>query len=142
MAYISIALLLVLGFLGAIQLIAAKKPEAKGLADKLAPYQGWIGAAGLLFGAAYLLRMLFGGWFTALSYFPVLALTSLAASLLLIALGALFGVALLKQFGGEEKAKKVEPLLMKLRPMQGTLGLAAMGVGAWFLVQNLFHIAL
>lgn len=140
MPYVSIALLLVLGFLGAIQLIAARKPAAKGLADKLAPYQGWIGAAGFAWGAFFLVRMLMAGALSALSVVPIMILTGIAASALLMVLGAMFGVALLKQYGGEAKAEKVEGLLTKLRPLQGTLGLAAMGVGAWFLIQNMFAL--
>lgn len=133
MAYLSIALLLVLGFLGAIQLIAAKKPEAKGLADKLAPYQGWIGVAGFAVGVFGLIRTLphIG---TLLEFAPIQGIVSLAACALLIVLGAMFGVSILRQFAGASSADKVEAKLAKLRPMQGMLGLASMGVGAWFLV--------
>ncbi|MDJ0976126.1 MAG: hypothetical protein QNJ98_16825 [Planctomycetota bacterium] len=143
MAYITIALLLVLGFLGAVNLIAAKKPEAKALADKLAPYQGWIGAAGAAWGVFFLLRMLLsGGLGFALEFVPILTLTSLASAVLLILLGSLFGVALLRKLGGDAKADQVEARLTKLRPLQAKLGLASMGLGAWFLVQHVFRIAI
>ena len=143
MAYITIALLLVLGFLGAVNLIAAKKPEAKALADKLAPYQGWIGAAGAVWGVIFLLRMLLSGGFGfLLEYAPISTLTALAGGVLLILLGALFGVALLRKLGGDDKADQVEARLTKLRPIQAKLGLASMGLGAWFLVQSVFNIAI
>lgn len=143
MAYITIALLLVLGFLGAVNLIAAKKPEAKALAAKLAPFQGWIGAGGLVWGVIFLLRLLTtGGFGIMLEIVPVLTLTSLASAVLLILLGALFGVQLLRKLGGEAKAAQVEAKLSKLRPFQAKLGLASMGLGAWFLVQVLFKIAI
>ena len=43
--------LAVLGILGASNLIIARKPDAKELIAKLAPYQGWIGAVSALWGA-------------------------------------------------------------------------------------------
>lgn len=134
MMYVSIALLLVLGFLGAIQLIAAREPRAQKFADKLAPYQGWIGVAGFAFGAFYFIRMLTSGWFTMLEFAPFAAIVALSATVLLIVLGAMFGVAILRQFAGEEKAQKVEGLLTKLRPMQGAIGLASIACAVLILI--------
>lgn len=140
MFYVTIAVLLVLGFLGAINLIAARKPEAKKLAAKLAPYQGWIGAGAAIWGVYFLIRW-FGYGIEGLSVVPVLSLTSLAAALLLIGLGTIFGLGIFKQFvKAEAPREKLDTLVGKLLPMQSTLGLAAIAVGAWFLVANLFNI--
>ena len=43
--------LIVLGMLGASSLVIAKRPDAKHVIAKLAPYQGWIGAVSALWGA-------------------------------------------------------------------------------------------
>ena len=47
--------LAVLGILGASNLIIARKPDAKELIAKLAPYQGWIGAGAAISGLYYLI---------------------------------------------------------------------------------------
>ena len=140
MTYLAVALLLTLGFLGAIQWIAAHKPAAKDLAAKLAPYQGWIGVVGVVLGAVYLIRMLMHGWLDALTIVPVSSLTAMAGAVLLIGLGAIFGLALLKQVGGV--GEKFDALVTRIRPLQSTLGLCALGVGAWILVQDILGLAI
>ncbi len=138
MTYVAVALLLVLGFLAAIQLIAARKPAAKGLADKLAPHQGWIGVVAFVLGVVYLVRMVLHGWLDALTVVPVSALSAMAGALLLIGLGALFGLDIMKKLGGE----KLSALVARIRPVQSTLGVAALGVGAWMLVQRVLGLAI
>jgi hypothetical protein len=140
MNYVAVSLLLVLGFLGAIQLIAARKPSATALAKSLAPHQGWIGVVGFVLGVVYLVRMLLHGWFDALGIVPVSALTSLAGALLLIGLGAIFGLALMKKFS--KAGEKLDALVARIRPIQSTLGVAALGVGAWMLVQSVLGLAI
>ena len=140
MTYVAVALLLVLGFLGAIQLIAARKPSAKDFAEKLAPYQGWIGVVGMVLGVIYLVRMLLNNWFDVLGVAPIAALTALAGALLLVGLGALFGLSVLKQFG--TASAKLDGLVARMRPFQATLGVAALAVGAWMLVQDVLGLAI
>lgn len=140
MNYLAVALLLTLGFLGAIQLIAARKPAAQRLADRIAPFQGWIGLTGVVLGTVYLLRLLLGGWFDLLGVAPIAAVTSLAAALLLIGLGGIFGLALAKQLG--DAGTRLDTLVARVRPFQNTLGLAALGIGTWMLLQNVLGIAI
>ncbi len=140
MTYVAVALLLTLGFLGAIQIIAARKPSATELANKLAPHQGWIGVVGLVLGAIYLVRMLLHGWIDLLGFAPVMALTAMAGALLLIGLGAIFGLGLMKQLGAA--GSKLDALVARIRPFQATLGLAAVGIGLWMLLQNVLGFAI
>ena len=51
MGLITAIILVICGALAAASFIVAKKPNAKELLDKLAPYQGWIGLVVCLWGA-------------------------------------------------------------------------------------------
>jgi len=125
--------LVVLGILGAASLIVAKKPNAKELIDKLAPYQGWIGAVSALWGvwgiiSAVLNLRLLGIW-------PILWVTMLADPVLSVALGLLLGVGVLKGFIKDPTAQaKMDETIVKLAPKQGMLGLVAIGVGIWMIL--------
>ena len=88
--------LAVLGILAVPSLIIAKKPNAKELIDKLAPYQGWIGAVSALWGvwgiiSAVLNLGMLGTW-------PILWATLLAVAVVQASLGLLLGVGVLKSF--------------------------------------------
>src|SRR5580658_10820481 len=77
--------LVVLGILGASSLIIAKKPNAKELIAKLAPYQGWIGAVSALWGAWGIISSILSiGW---LAHWPIYWITFLADSVLQFSLG-------------------------------------------------------
>jgi len=125
--------LVVLGVLGAASLIIAKKPDAKELIDKLAPYQGWIGAISAIWGAwGIISAVLTIGW---LSTVPILWVTYLANAVLLLCLGLLLGVGVMKTFVKDEAAvAKLDTTIAKLAPKQGMLGLVAIGVGLWMIV--------
>ena len=56
MGIVTFAALLVLGVVCASNLIIARKPDAKELIGKIAPYQGWIGAISALWGAWWLIN--------------------------------------------------------------------------------------
>ncbi len=57
--------LALLGVLGASNLIIAKKPDAKELIAKMAPYQGWIGAVSALWGVWGIISAVLNlGWMT------------------------------------------------------------------------------
>ena len=133
--------LVVLGVLGAASLIIAKKPDAKELIDKLAPYQGWIGAISAFWGAwGIISAVLTISW---LSSVPILWVTYLANAVLLLGLGLLLGVGVLKTFVKDEAGvAKLDQTIAKLAPKQGMLGLVAIGVGLWMIVAGfLFTVA-
>lgn len=117
--------LAVLGILGASNLIIARKPDAKELIAKLAPYQGWIGAVSALWGVWGVISSVLSIGSIGLVWAMVLA-----TSVLLAALGLLLGVGVLKTFIKDPTAQaKMDETITKLAPYQGTLGLASIGLG-------------
>jgi len=125
--------LAILGILGASNLIISKRPDAKEAIAKLAPYQGWIGAVSALWGAWGLVgAVLHLGW---LGLWPIYWATWTADSALQLGLGLLLGVGTLKTFIKDPTANaKMDQTITKLAPYQGTLGLAAIGLGVWMVV--------
>lgn len=140
MGLISGLWLAVLGILGASGLIIARKPDAKQLIAKLAPYQGWIGAVSALWGAWGIISAVLSlGW---LAVAPIYWITFLADAVIQLALGLLLGVGVLKSFIKNQQAQdKMDQTITKLAPYQGTLGLIAIGLGVWMVVAGfLFHV--
>ena len=132
--------LAVLGILAAPNIIIAKKPEAKQWIDKIVPVQGWMGVVSAIWGIIGLIRFLTNlKW---IKHWPILALiTTIAYILLFIALGVLLGINVMKSFVKDESAKaKMDELVGKLAPKQGTLGLIAIIVGLWIIVDRLLGI--
>ncbi len=122
--------LAILGVLGASNLIIARKPDAKELIGKLAPYQGWIGALSALGGAWIIISSVIG--IGLLTKAPILWFTMLANGVLQASLGLLLGVGVLKTFIKNAEANaRMDQTIAKLAPYQGTLGLIAIGVGVW-----------
>ena len=136
MGLISGIWLVVLGVLGAASLIIAKKPDARELIGKIAPYQGWIGAVSTLWGLWGILRAVLNiGW---LARQPIYWVTFLGSGALQAALGLLLGVGILKSFiKSPEANEKMDITITKLTPYQGTLGLVAVGLGLWSIVASL-----
>lgn len=133
--------LVVLGVLGAASLIVARRPDAKDVIAKLAPYQGWIGAVSAVWGVWGVISMVLNiTWMTS---FPIYWFTYLADSVLSVCLGLLLGVGVLKTFIKDATAQgKMDETITKLAPYQGTLGLAAIGVGVWMAIASvLFGVA-
>jgi hypothetical protein len=125
--------LALLGVLGASNLIIAKKPDAKELIAKMAPYQGWIGAVSALGGAWIIISSVLNiGWLTT---WPIYWVTYLVTGVLEFCLGLLLGVGVLKTFIKNPQAQaKMDQTIVKISPYQGKLGLAAIGVGVWLVV--------
>jgi hypothetical protein len=137
MFWVTIALMLVGGVLGASSLIIAKKPDAKELIDKIRPYQGWIGATLVIWGIWDLI-----GWLRILDLFkfaPIAAILILAAALIELGLGFLLGYGLIVQYvlsKNEAAKKKGEEVYQKLSGYQGILGLAAIAMVVVLLLIN------
>ena len=130
MGIVTFAALLVLGAVCASNLIIARKPDAKELIAKIAPYQGWIGAISALWGAWWLINWILhvGVMMT----WPILGITWLANSILLLGLGLLCGIGVLKTFiKAPAAAEKLDLTVAKLAPYQGVLGLVGIGVAIW-----------
>lgn len=132
--------LLVLGVLGAASLIVARRPDAAEMIGKLAPYQGWIGAVSAVWGIWGIISSVLNiGWMTT---YPIYWFTFLADSVLSVGLGLLLGVGVMKTFIKDETARaKMDQTITKLSPYQGTLGLAAIGVGIWMILASILFPA-
>jgi hypothetical protein len=132
--------LILLGALAVPSLILARRPDAKVVLGKLAPYQGWLGAVSALWGVWGIITSVMNlGWLT---HAPVYWATYLADSVLLAGLGLILGVGVIKTFVKSAPAQaKLDQTLAKVAPHQGRLGLAGIGVGVWMIVAGLlFHV--
>ena len=130
MGIVTFAALLVLGVVCASNLIIARKPDAKELIAKVAPYQGWIGAISALWGAWWLINWILN--MRVMMTWPILGITWLANSILLLALGLLCGIGVLKTFVKAPAAtEKLDLTVAKLAPYQAILGLVGIGVAVW-----------
>jgi hypothetical protein len=130
--------LAVLGVLGASNLIIARKPDAKEMIAKLAPYQGWIGAISALWGAWWVINAVLN--IGLLSVAPIAWMIWLATGAVMLLLGFLLGIGILKSFVKDEKANaKADQMMAKLTPYQGTLGLVAIGLGLWGVLRSIIH---
>ncbi len=133
MGWLTAVWMIILGILGAANLIIASKPEAKEFIAKLVPYQGWIGAISALWGLWIIIWSILH--VSLMQYSVLLWLTFLVEGLVLLSLGLLLGIGLLKTFIKQPQAvEKMDMAVAKLTPYQGTLGIVAIGLGAWFIV--------
>lgn len=125
--------LMLLGVLGASNLIIARKPDAKELIAKLSPYQGWIGAVSAIWGVWGIISAVLSlGW---LAHFPIYWATWLLYAVLQAGLGLLLGVGVLKSFIKNAQAnEKMDQTIQKLAPYQGRMGIVAIGAGVWMVV--------
>lgn len=136
MGYLNGVWLAVLGILAAPNLIIAKKPEAKEIIAKIAPYQGWIGVASAIYGLTQVIKFLGNTWLFDIA--PIGALTWIVAAVIQLVLGLLLGIGVIKSFVSSEDAKaKMDDMISKLATKQGTLGLLGIILGLWIIVFRL-----
>lgn len=118
--------LLAAGCLGASSFIIAKKPDARKLIDKIAPYQAFMGIA-LMFFAVYNMFVWIGvGDMLKAFKWPIYGVTLwgvIGSSLLL---GFLFGLPQVAKWSAAGAAKG-EIVAKKLAPLQTILGFIAIG---------------
>jgi hypothetical protein len=132
--------LALLGALAVPSLILARRPDAKQLLGKLAPYQGWMGAISAIWGVWGIISSVLNiGWLTS---YPIYWVTFLADSVLLTGLGLILGIGVLKTFIKNPGAQqKLDQTLAKVAPHQGRLGIAGIAVGVWMVVAGfLFNV--
>ncbi len=123
------------GILAASSLIIARKPNAKDLIDKLTPYQGWIGVAMFFWGIWGIFDCLRN--LAMLSGQPILWVFWMASSAVDLVVGFLLGFGLITKYAlGSSVAARARGQLIreKLAGYQGMLGLAAIALGALYLV--------
>jgi hypothetical protein len=131
--------LALLGVLGASNLIVARRPDAKELIDKMAPYQGWFGAVSAFWGVWMVISSLLNlSW---LGVYPIYWVTFLGDGVLQALLGFILGIGVLKQFIKDPAAQeKMNQTLTKLAPYSGTLGVIAIGWGVWLVIAGLIFL--
>jgi hypothetical protein len=135
MAWVTIAVLLVLGVLGASSIILAKKPDAKEAIEKLSKYGGWVGVVAAIWGVWIVLQSLLNlGWLGAGMYFLVMWASSLATGLVLAGLGFIFGYGMVTTYLSAEARAKGEKMRMKLAGYQAKLGLLSIALAIWWVV--------
>ena len=118
------------GLIAASTLLIAKKPDAKQLFDKVAPYQGGLGIALLAFGVYHLVINVLpniGG----LIQMPLTAAIVFTGLALDIFIGFLLGYGLISSWTSknEAAAEKSKATFAKLVRVQVPMGLAAIAVG-------------
>ena len=129
--------LIFLGILAVPSVLLSRQPNARPMLDKVAPYQGWIGLVFCVWGIWAVISAILN--LPLLSVLPIWWLTWLATGVVTAALGFILGYPVITSLmGSNVQAKaKANQLLIKLTPLQGRLGLVAIGLGIWGLVASL-----
>lgn len=130
--------LILLGLLAVPSLLLSKKPNAKELFDKIAPYQGWIGVLFAFGGVWGIISSILG--IGLLATIPIYWVTWLVVSVVETALGFILGYGLITQYALSKKpqaAAKAEELLLRLTPLQGKLGIVAIVLGIWMVISSI-----
>ena len=123
------------GILAASALIIARKPNAKDLIDKLAPYQGWIGAVLFCWGVwdtLFIVRNL-----GALTHFPLLMLFGIGITVTDLVVGFLLGFGLITKYALDKSPAALargQRIRARLATYQGAFGLGAIALGAVYIV--------
>ncbi len=135
--YPRIILILLGGILAASGLIIAKKPDAKELINKIAPYQGLIGVALLAYGVFDLVTNLDLLKF-ALHFKPLLPMVALIGWFFgSIVLGIILGTPVIGKYAGGGNEEKVMNVQKKLLPFQTLFGLIGLADGVLLLLYQL-----
>ena len=128
--------LVLLSIIAVPSLILSKKPNAKELLEKIAPYQGWIGVVFCLWGVWGIISALLNmGW---LSSIPIWWVSLLAGSIVQATLGFMLGYGLITKYlaKNEEAKQKAELIRAKIAPKQGKLGILGLIIGGWMIIAS------
>jgi hypothetical protein len=138
--WITIIFMILTGLLACAGMIAARKPNAGAALSKLVPFQGIIGILALIWGVWTLIEAITGGVLELFSLIPVTVLLLLAASVLMILLGFLFGWTLIARVtGGGGQATAVQ---QKIAGIQGPLGVLTIIVAVLLVIFTLFKLGI
>jgi len=133
--------LILLSIIAVPSLILSKKPNAKELLEKVAPYQGWIGVIFCFWGVWGIISAILNmGWLTTA---PIWWITLLAGSIVEAGLGFMLGYGLISKMflsKNEEAKEKAEKIREKIAPKQGKLGVLGLIVGAWMIVASFMFV--
>lgn len=130
--------LILLSILAVPSLILSRKPNAKELLDKIAPYQGWIGVVFCIWGLWGIISAILN--IGLLGSHLIWWVTWMAGSVVEATLGFLLGYGLIQKYvlsKNESAAEKGEQIRKKLAAIQGRLGMLGIIVGIWVIVASL-----
>lgn len=137
--WVTIIFLILTGILATASMIVAKRPDAATAINKLVPFQGIIGVLALIWGIWSLIQLLSSGMLNFFGVIPVTILLSLAACVLMILLGFLFGWGLISKLTGGSQGGAAAA---KLGGIQGPLGIATIIVALLLLIIAVFRLAI
>ncbi|MDR1009770.1 MAG: hypothetical protein LBM04_01320 [Opitutaceae bacterium] len=130
--------LIIFGLLAVPSLVLAKKPNAKELFDKVAPYMGTIGIVALLWGVWTLIRVILSlSMLNSGIWGVIIWVLFLGIAIIEICLGFIMGYGLIAKYAlgsKPESQAKGQEILAKIVPYQGKLGLGAIIVGIVYTV--------
>lgn len=145
--WVSSLMLIVGGALASSSLIVAKKPNARDLLMKLAPYQGTIGVVMFLWGiydiiVNFLLHLgAFGAIFSMPIFWKLFGIFAIVGFLCELLVGFLLGFGMINAFAAKKSpaaGQKAEAVMKKLAPWQSILGIIAIITGIYWLLFSLF----
>jgi len=137
MLWIEPLLLIAAGILAASSLIIAKKPDAKQLIEKIAPFQATLGIILLGWGLYNFFIVVGPGLMIKfLSAFPLLGITLWGMLVSSILLGIMFGMPMVAKMSAGGAAKG-EQMAKKMAPFQVIIGLVAIGSAILAILYNL-----
>ena len=123
------------GILAASALIIGRKPNAKAIIDKIAPYQGWIGIVMSFWGVWAVLDCV--RHLSVLSTSPLFWTFWLTQGIADLLVGFLLGFGLITKYTLSKNAAaeaRGQALRLKLAPYQGALGVFAIVMGSLYIV--------
>ena len=138
-----VAILFVGGCLASSSFILAKKPNAKDLFAKVAPYQGTIGVVMFFWGIWEILHIVMNlDLFKLLFAIPLItwkitAIVWVVTAVVLLILGFLLGFGMINAFAAKKNpaaAQKSEQVMRKLAPHQTWLGFVSIGLSIWWIL--------
>jgi hypothetical protein len=128
-------LLIACGLLAASGLIVQKRPDARVVFDKMAPFAGGMGLGLLVIGILHLLKYVLPHLFTMLG--SLSGWIAIATVVTAILLGFLLSFGLLSSWVGRkspEAVAKADQLRARIAPVQIPLGIAGVVFGIWSLI--------
>jgi hypothetical protein len=138
----NVAILFLGGCLASSSFILAKKPNAKDLFAKVAPYQGTIGVIMFFWGIwqiIYLLMnlVIFKLMLAFTITWKITAIVWILTGVVSTILGFLLGFGMINAFAAKKNpaaAQKSEQMMKKLAPHQTWLGFVAIGCSIWWIL--------
>jgi hypothetical protein len=134
-------LLILGGILATSALIVAKKPDAKEMIAKIAPYQATIGIILLVWGIYNFIRIGPGLAIDMIKIVPLFGIDIIAMLACSVLLGIMFGMPMMAKMSASGAAKG-EQMAKKLAPFQTLIGIIAIGSAILYLLYrfNILHI--